>query len=110
MEKPELKVAAKDQICDSHRIVHDLHTKKQKTCVNDPFKEHEFVDEFLFPIKIFLDSNHDHKHDNKDEDETKFQKKIKFKVMIIYNKTFKYTDQSNAVSDGYPWSFIDLSM
>jgi hypothetical protein len=53
-----------------------------------PFsKFYEFKDEFIFPIKIFLNSNH--------TDDTKITKNIRFKIMIIYNKTFPYTDQSN---------------
>jgi hypothetical protein len=61
--------------------------------------------EFIFPLKIFLDSSHTGK---KGQERT--PENIRFKVLFIYHKLFKYFDISGNVLLGYPMTFESVSM
>jgi len=75
--------------------------KIMKKPPEDKILSYEYDDEFLFPIKCFLDSS------IKGE---KTPDNIYFKIMVIYNKTFFYMDNSNQKALGYPWTMISISM
>ena len=72
--------------------------------------------EFIFPMKIFLDSKNVNKNQNVNVNKSpglsikNEMEKINFKVLFVLNKLYAYTDQNGAPQQGYPWKFIDVSM
>ena len=81
---------------------------EDKPLVTKMIKDKE--DEFIFPIKIFLDSSKNDVKNMKKKNDLKNMKNIKFKVLIICNKLFKYLDNTGRELMGYPWFFETVSM